>query len=282
MKHKLYILFLILPFIIYSKESEVKIDTTVQNKTFRKKFIDILDRTQTVSQKAYITEENKLYDNMLFTRTDFNGWYMLGGVGYSLLNIDAPGYNRDFYPMGMNISSSLGYVTEGLYSFEFGSFIDLLNIDHFNSKRFEPLDPLFKEVDEVEGINWNTIFYLGIRARIPGLKVNNDFNPYMKVFYGRGVSVLFLDTDDHEVNKTIDDRRFQFEGFVFGFSLSNIFNMFNDKPLWYAELTFSTQMTNEYFYVEEAGELPTEIKNDATNDSSLFYLLRLTIGSRFF
>jgi hypothetical protein len=241
---------------------------------------------QMVNQKKYEDQDLNFEDNLFLNRTWADGWYCLGGAGYSLFTIDNPEHSRHYYPTAFNVSSALGYHSPGGYAYEFGSYIDVVDINDFKAQRANAgqIDPNFQSVNEMDLIAWNTVFYIGIRARFPNvIRPTNNFNPYAKIFYGRGVTVYFPgDTDDDEATTNLSDKRIHMEGAVFGFSISNVFNMYNKKPIWFLELTFQTQMYRDMFFVQENGDLDLELNKAPATDGSLYYVLRLTIGSRFF
>lgn len=236
-----------------------------------------------IGQKQYTKQNDLLDDNRYLMHTKVPGWYCLGGVGYSLAGIKKERARTHFFPKGFNVSSALGYLHTG-YSFEAGSYIDVFEADNIDARSFSwaSVDPELGMASETDLLIWNTTFYLGIKAAIPGIRANNHFNPFLKVFVGRGVSVLFWEHEQAQNKNATSDKRFHLEGYSFGLSLSNIHNMFNHDTPWYWELTLSRQANSEYFYVAESGELPTELANDYVRDQTLGYLVRFTIGARFF
>lgn len=240
-------------------------------------------RSEMLSQEPFEHESELLDDNLYMTRSKIPGWYCLGGIGYSVAGINQERTETQFFPLGFNVASALGYFAAGGYSIELGSYIDVLDFSSIRASEFR-----WAQVDEdlqsgkgEDFINWSTTFYLGVKARIPNVRATNWWNPSLKVFIGRGVSVIFWEKE-RENGQMESNRRVHLEGFSYGLSFSNVLNIFSDKNPWYWEVTFSRQMNTEYFFVEDDGALPAPIANDFIRDQTLGYVLRFTVGTRLF
>lgn len=253
-------------------------------------FLD--EKFNLLSQEKFKTRQGRLNDNLFMMKYLQAGWYTLGAVGYSLTSLKQDLSKPVFFPLGFNVNSAVGYSSnDGSYSIELGSYIDVVGMEGTDFGRFDwtqvtpnnarLLDP--EGLRSLDVVTWSTIFYLGIRARFPNVVPTNTFNPYLKVFFGRGVGVLFLDTDeDDRFEAVIDGKRFHIEGVHFGLSISNFYNVFNSSPAWFWEITFTNQLSNEYYFVAESGARPTEIANEAIPNQTAFFVLRFSVGTRFF
>lgn len=244
---------------------------------------------QMVNQDPYSDEGSNYEDNLLMKRSWVNGWYCLGGIGYSLNSLKDPERSAQYFPAAFHVSSAIGYHSPGGYAYEFGSYLDVIEMNDINvlkqsNNQITNLDPKFNKLQKIDLYAWNTLFYMGLKSRFPNvIRPTDTFNPYFKILIGKSVTVYFPDdAHDDDINTVLSDKRIHIEGYAFGFSISNIYNTFNKKPIWFWELTFTTQINNKLFYVQESGELPLELAKIPTNNSSLFYVLRLSIGTRFF
>lgn len=257
------------------------------------------EKMDLLSQKKFTTMRRKLDDNQYVKRYPESGFYGLASIGYAMISMKQDLNKPDHYPLGLTVNSALGFASDrAAYSIEFGSYIDLSSMTNVKANRFQwttnirellqKSDPKRasklpqQPVDHFDVINWSTQFYVGIRARFPTVVPTNTYNPFFKVFIGRGISVLFLTAEDDAWEGFLDDTRFQLEGFSFGWSISNFYNVFDEKPVWFWELSFSSQLSSEYYFVAESGELPTELANESINQQTVFYALRFAIGGLFF
>jgi len=226
-------------------------------------------------QLADTTTSSIIEDNSFIKNSWTNGWYFLAGIGASSSTFIRSSIT-EFSPLGGHVSSTIGYFSKGGYGFEIGSYID---VPFFNDFLIETPD-VKRELD----INlWNTLFFLSIRARLPEIQPSNNWNPFVKVFYGFGAGVMFFHLEDDDPWKdSLKDKRVQLEGPLFGISFSNFFNTQSNDPIWFLELTISTQLYQERFVIEEAGDLPLVLDTNPTDKNDELYVVRLSAGIRLF
>ncbi len=235
----------------------------------------ILLNTQ-AQQVADTSASAIIEDNSFITKSWTEGWYFLAGIGPSTSVFSQSG-RTEHSPSGGHVSSTIGYFSKGGYGFEIGSYID---VPFFYDFGIETPD----ENRDVDINLWNTLFFLSIRARLPEVQPTSNWDPFIKVFYGFGAGVMFFHLDDDDPWKeALDDRRLQLEGPVFGLSFTNFFNtQSDDVPVWFLELSVSTQLYQERYFIEAAGDLPLVLDKQATSKNDELYVVRLSAGIRVF
>ncbi len=217
----------------------------------------------------------KKAQNTLDSGKNANSWYFLtgAGVGGSRHFSDI---NQNVSSIGFHLSTAVGYYLQNLYAFEIGS------ITSFNEFRNVELDGMEIIEEEADLLAWHTIFNFGIRAQIPIFKPTNYINPFLKIFYGYGMSVAYF-KDVSGINTGLLKYRMHQEGPIFGFSVSNIFNLFNNnKQVWFIEFTSVYQIFRESYAVSYVGGVSEIHRSAPTQNNNYFIHGSFSIGIRLF
>jgi len=215
-----------------------------------------------------------------------DGIYLLAGIGYSYNEIISnDNINNSF--TGLNLSTSAGYWAFNAFSFEIGSIINYNYNDNFSISNITETSPgVYEKIDNYNMTmhEWGSIFYFGTMARWPFIRPSNNLNLFIRIFNGAGKTVYWIQPKADQVNdfKLPKDSRVTSDGILLGFSIINFFNEFNDKPIWFIEITTTIQMYYESLIIQSDGVLPEIIsRNDNTNNIHKVQIT-LNAGIKFF
>lgn len=123
----------------------------------------------------------------------------------------------------------------------------------------------FNLVDEY--LVWDTLITGGIRYRVKEY--------YLRAFYGKAPTVIFLNDSTPAEYKSRDAERLQFDGPVYGMAVGKYYK--NDKDIiWFLETSATFQRLEERDTIRMDGEVP--MVTNTVKDSSRVVSLYLMIG----
>ena len=176
--------------------------------------------------------------------------------------------------------ASVGYWMKNLFGLQLSVMINYSYFDDLTVVKYTELSPNVYQAEKEGGIKahmWDTTFYFGVMFRMPALEQTDNFNMYFKILNGFGKSMYWKKT-----NRLIRADRFFVEGNVLGFALGNVFNAFNEKTVWFIQLSYVLKAYDDTIGVDDSGLLPEEVgtlKNKVNTNLSQFHL---TFGVRLF
>ncbi|MCP4138145.1 MAG: hypothetical protein GY754_44695 [bacterium] len=222
-------------------------------------------------------------DNRFASKKWHQGPYFLLGLGPSgMTSITNDSKNRSI--AGGHILASIGVWTYNAFGIEVGAIINLSYFHDMTDYNFiEESNGLYRKV-RVDGINsymWDTSFYHGIMFRDPFLIPTDLINLYGKIFIGYGKSVYWVNNfPEGLLSDEID--RFYNEGALFGISIGNVFNAFNDSTVWYIQFSIFAKLYNDMIAVKDGGVLPEEISSQQNTTNMYLVQMHLTVGIRLY
>ena len=215
-------------------------------------------------------------DNGRHLKTNWqDGWYFLfgGGLTGSLYITDNL---RNRGAAGPSIQTHLGYWAFDAIGFEIGSLVG------FNYFRQVPLEGFGTRIEDIDYFSWNSAFYWGMRARLPGVKHTNNFNPYLRMMQGAAQSVGFF-LNGFDRYPALRDLRIHNEGTMIGFAIGNVFNSLNSKRhVWYIEFGVHLFLLRQRFAISGEEVVPIIVNNEAVSKDDRIIQTSLSIGIAFF
>ena len=206
-----------------------------------------------------------------------DGWSFLAGVGTSRSRYftSSDESKGEVSGLGPNLSTSIGYCERDAYCLEFGS---LVSFNLYNDMRLKASggDTFVGDVNM-----WETVLYLSLRTRVPGIRPYGQLSPWIKILAGYGASVGFFEKVETPQFQYLKNRRIQTEGPLFGISLMNVFQN-PGKRLWYLEGSTIVQMHWNTWLVESGGLLPDVTSGPTTQGNPYSLVLALSAGVRIF
>jgi len=213
--------------------------------------------------------------NSFFKKNKDDNWYFLVGTGFSG-SIYSSNITKTRASTGLHLSTSVGYYANNSYAIEVGSITSFNEFDSISMEGFSTQE------NQAELIAWNTAFFWGVKVRFPGIRSSNLFSPFIKVFYGYGVSVAFLENLSDK-NKEMEKYRMHQEGPLFGVSISNIFNTYKKhKGVWFIEFTLIRQIYWNRYAVNKTGTVATIEKSEPTHNNDYSIQGHISVGMNLF
>ncbi len=188
------------------------------------------------------------------------GAHLLAGLGLNSSLFTSDSERRDL-GIGAYLKTDLDYFFSSSFAVEFSSGIEFNKVDAF--------------------LLWNTQVTLGIRYRIPRDPLFHTRSSYVRAFFGRSPTVIFLNGNAPPEYAALGIERLHFDGPVGGASIG----MFRQTPgnrVWFYEFSFTVQRLEQENAVRMQGEVPIVLIQNNTTDHSTIYGLNFAVGTIFF
>ncbi len=236
----------------------------------------------------------------------YDGPYFLAGIGPSE-SVSITNKKSTWSYGGCHLFVNLGYWAYDAFGIELGGFINYSYFEDLTVYDYTGILPVSYGLNKITGIDahlWDSSFYMSLNVRFPFVKRTDLLNPYLRLLVGYGVSVYWIkNVPDSLVVQllsagysesifwlnclpdsvwTRSRDRFQSDGPVFGVSIGNMFNAFNDKTVWYLQVTVLAKMYREVIAVKDGAVIPTKMANFNNINNNHIVQLHLTAGIRFF
>jgi|GEM_PF-3266873 len=242
------------------------------------------------SATAVETESDKPSDSQAIADNNYAAtkWhpkhYFAIGTGLSALaSITHSEENKSI--AGIHFYTALGYWVFDAVGLELGAIISFgyfhdVTITQYIEETDGSLTP--HTLEDFHSLMWDSSFFWGVMVRLPFTRRTDTINLYLKLFQGYGTSVYWLFDKEEEDVLNKEATRFFSEGVLFGFSIGNIFNAFNEKTTWFLQLSVHFKMYQESLAIKDGEVLPETLSKIENRNNAHLIQISLTAGIRLY
>lgn len=180
-----------------------------------------------------------------------------GGLNSAFYTSDTTAYKSG---VGLNLTTHLGYYMNHSWAVEWSSSVGFSRVE--------------------DNLLWNTILTIGARIRMPEVEFYEGADSFVRVYFGRGATVLFPNTNTTlPVRKDVD--RIQFDGGAGGISVGAFYQVKTGETIFF-ELSATHENLEKSTGIKDHEEVPSAVFERDLEDHSRLFEISLAFGVQAF